>query len=220
MKKRMVTLGLALIMMLSLAVPAGAAVTDSRELALDESVIEMVDKLFNNKEAYVVLSADADVTEEFFAKHQKNYNNENYSIIVNEMLANNLCAISDTETNSNSRANITYRASVEIITPFTYRGTAYKAIGKATVTGEVNDSTGLFQYVNPAVVGVTNSGVTGATVSGNGYGVELVNGGVRALQFIKMVVRTSEKTTTRTWRAVSYPDGGGMTITPISIVES
>lgn len=165
MKKRMISLSLALCLALSLVIPAGAANNASSSVTQEDST--MINSLFTNKEeSYIFTSDGTDITEAFLSKHQNDYNEGNFSAIIEDFEENLLLASYPATSNGISPLmNVNFGKERAITGTFLYLGKTYSYTVTVKVTGLVNDYNFHFQSLNYATKRGFSSTLSSARLS-------------------------------------------------------
>lgn len=201
MKKRMISLSLALCLALCLAIPAGAATVSNGQA--DAATVEVIHDIFSNKESCQVFDRNGtNITSNFLQRNQLNYDRGNLAAIAKDMGDRGICTALPTNSGIMPMMDVWTSVSCKLTMTYTYNGNkTATAITYPRIKAYVHDWNGGFVSVNPAVFEKSNSGLTGATVSGGGHDVKIDGGNSRTVQQITFKVSKNGKTVLSNWRS-------------------
>lgn len=210
MKKRIVSITLAMVLALSLAISSSAAESDCT--SLDNESIEMIEALFQCREKSFVFEQDGtDITNSFLAQHQANYEAGNFSAIIDDFMSKELSAsYPDLEPGIMPRLTVNYSGTTNLTTSFIYLGKTYKYTVGIKVTGTVHDYNLNFQSLNKATKTKFSSGLSSATLSTfNPYGIFLDS--YLGKQFVRIGVSFGGQSLVHQWRVIANAKNGTLT---------
>ena len=127
----------------------------------------MIVSLFTNKDDSQIFKSDGtEITNEFFAQHQSNYDAGNYSAIIQDFQDKRLAASYPYEDNGvMPMMTVNYSGTKVLAAAYTYNNKTYTYQVGIKVTGLVNDYNFYFQTLNPATKTSFYSGGSPATLS-------------------------------------------------------
>ena len=155
MKKRMISLVLAMVLALSLAISASAAEPAEFELSsTKDCLIGMVEHLFANETTSHVFSPDGtEITDAFIAQHQANYDAGNFSAITEDFLERGLFASYQSFGEGiTPYLTVNYNGTTHLIGSFFYYDKKYTYDVTVNVKGTVHDYNFHFQSLKYATV--------------------------------------------------------------------
>lgn len=204
MKKRLITLMLALSLAFALAIPAGAA-GNAGDLRIDDSMLSTLTDIYENENVCQLFDGQGnDVTAEFLARHRDNYNSGNYAPIVEDIVENDISAVLPVVEMIGPRMVVNYTVSAQISMPYTVSGTAYTAKAKLQITSQINDYDGQFISVSNGVLTDISKGYTSAIVSGGGTSTKIDGNGKRFVQQASFIVKVGTKKEISNWSAIAF----------------
>lgn len=209
MKKRIVSITLAMVLALSLAISSSAAESDY--MNLDNESIEMIEALFQCRENSFVFEQDGtDITNSFLARHQTNYEAGNFSAIIDDFMDKGLSAsYPDLKPGIMPRLTVNYSGTTNLTSSFIYLGKTYKYTVGIKVTGTVNDYNFNFQTLNKATKTKFSSDLSSATLSTfDPYGITLNS--YLGRQFVKIGVSFGGQSLVQQWRVTANAKDGSL----------